>query len=90
MNPILLARLRAASLALLGSLTRHLLTAIGTALVTRGAVDQGTLDGIVPMAAEEIAGGALFLVGIGWGQVRAFLSHTRWARAWAALNAPAP
>ena len=76
--------------ALLGSATRHLLTAAGTALVTRGIVDQGTVDGVMPMAVEIVVGAALATFSTGWGQFRAFASHTRWARAWAALRTANP
>lgn len=81
-------KIRAAAIALLGSLVRHLLTVAGTALVTRGLVDQGTVDGIIPMAGEEIVGALIVGAALGWSQLRAFLSHTRLAAAWAALTAP--
>ena len=72
--------------ALLASLVRHLLTMAGTALVTRGLVDQGTVDGIMATAVEVVVGAILVTVSTGWGQLRAYLSHTRWAAAWAALQ----
>jgi hypothetical protein len=76
-----------AARALLGALVRHMLTAAGTALVTRGIVDQGTVDGVIPMAVEEIVGALIVSGAVGWGQLRAYASHTRWAAAWAALRA---
>jgi hypothetical protein len=81
------ARIKDAGRALLGAAIRHLLVAIGAALVTRGWIDQGHVDGVIPMAVEVGVGAVFALVGFGWGQVRAFLSHTRWAAAWAALRA---
>jgi hypothetical protein len=87
---ILRTRIRAAAAAMLGVLVRHMLTAIGTALVTRGLVDKGTVDGIIPMAVEEIVGALIVGAAIGWGQLRAYASHTRWAAAWAALRAETP
>lgn len=90
MNAILRQRLADAARAMLGSLVRHLLTAIGTALVTRGLIDQGAVDGIIPMAVEVLVGAILAAAATGWGQLRAFLSHTRLAKAWADLTAARP
>ncbi|MGI3904190.1 MAG: hypothetical protein ACRYF1_27295, partial [Janthinobacterium lividum] len=65
---------------------RHALTAVGTALVTRGIVDQGTVDGVMPMAVEIVVGAVIATASTGWGQLRAYASHTRWAAAWKALR----
>lgn len=73
--------------ALLASLVRHTLTIAGTALVTRGLVDQGTVDGYMTTAVEMVVGAILAAGAAAWGQRRAYLSHTRWAAAWAALLA---
>ncbi|MGI4731114.1 MAG: hypothetical protein ACRYFW_05115 [Janthinobacterium lividum] len=59
----------------------------GTALVTRGIVDQGTVDGVMPMAVEIVVGAVIATASTGWGQLRAYASHTRWAAAWKALRA---
>lgn len=72
--------------ALLASLVRHGLTALGAALVTRGIVDQGTVDGYMATAVEIVVGGLLSAGATLWGQRRAYLSHSRWAAAWAALE----
>ena len=77
-----------AARALLASLVRHFLTALGTALVTRGAVDQGAVDGYMATAVEMVVGALIVAGATGWGQLRAWLSHGRFAAAWAALNAP--
>ncbi|UAK23689.1 Pam3-gp28 family putative phage holin [Sphingomonas nostoxanthinifaciens] len=73
--------------ALLASFVRHALVAAGSALVTRGIVDQGAVDGFVATMVETIVGTLMVAGATGWAQARAFLSHTRWAAAWAALNA---
>jgi len=78
-----------AARAILGTLARTGLKIVGTALVTRGVIDQGTADGVVPMLAEEVVG--LICVGAGslWSVARARLTHTRFAAAWRALNGDA-
>ncbi|WP_010186029.1 Pam3-gp28 family putative phage holin [Sphingomonas sp. PAMC 26605] len=72
--------------AIAGAVVRSLLKIVGTALVTRGLVDQGTVDGAIPMLAEEIAGSLLVAVASGWSVVRAAISHTRFAAAWRAFR----
>jgi hypothetical protein len=72
--------------AIAGAVVRSLLKVAGTALVTRGLVDQGTVDGAIPMLAEEIAGGLLVAAASGWSVVRAAITHTRLAAAWRALR----
>ena len=72
--------------ALLASLVRHALTVAGTALVTRGLVDQGTVDGYMATAVEMVVGALIVAGSTAWGQFRAFWSHTRWAAAWKALQ----
>ncbi|UAK24333.1 Pam3-gp28 family putative phage holin [Sphingomonas nostoxanthinifaciens] len=72
--------------ALLASLVRHALVAAGSALVTRGIVDQGAVDGFIATMVETIVGTLMVAGATGWAQARAFLSHTRLAAAWAALN----
>ena len=86
----LIARVRAAALAMLGAAVRHVLTIAGAALVTRGFVDQGTVDGYMPTAIEIVVGALLAGGGIAWSQLRAYASHTRLANAWAALRAEDP
>ena len=75
-----------AARALLASLVRHVLVMIGTALVTRGLVDQGTVDGYMATAVEMVVGALIVAGSTAWGQFRAFWSHTRWAAAWKALQ----
>lgn len=72
--------------AIAGALVRSLLKIAGTALVTRGLVDQGTVDGAIPMLAEEIAGSLLVAAASGWSVARAAITHTRFAAAWRALR----
>ena len=79
-----------AARAILAAIVRSILKIVGTALVTRGLVDQGTIDGALPMLAETIVGAALVAGASAWSIVRAYLSHTRWAAAWRALRAPGP
>lgn len=74
------------SRAIAGAVVRSLLKIVGTALVTRGLVDQGTIDGAIPMLAEEIAGGLLVAAASGWSVARAAIAHTRFAAAWRALR----
>jgi hypothetical protein len=88
--PDLPAPAATAARALLASLVRHVLTAIGTALVTRGWVDQGAVDGYMATAVEMVVGVLLAGGSLAWGQVRAYLSHTRWQRAWDALRTVEP
>lgn len=76
--------------ALLASAVRHALTAIGSMLVTRGIVDQGAVDGFMATAVEMIVGSIIVAGATGWGQLRAFISHTRWASALAAAEASNP
>ncbi|UAK24170.1 Pam3-gp28 family putative phage holin [Sphingomonas nostoxanthinifaciens] len=64
--------------ALLASLVRHALVAAGSALVTRGIVDQGAVDGFIATMVETIVGTLMVAGATGWAQARAFLSHTRW------------
>ena len=75
-----------AARAITGAVVRSLLKILGTALVTRGLVDQGTVDGAIPMLAEEIAGSLLVAAASGWSVVRAAITHTRFAAAWRALR----
>lgn len=75
-----------AARAIIGALVRSLLKVLGAALVTRGLVDQGTIDGAVPMLVETIVGAVLVGAASGWSVGRAWLVHTRWARAWRALR----
>jgi hypothetical protein len=79
-----------AARAILAAVVRHAITAAGTALVAHGYLDQATADAATSPIADE-AVGALMIVGAGaWGAIRARLSHTRWAAAWAALQGDPP
>lgn len=71
---------------MLGVLVRSLLKIAGTALVTRGIIDQGTVDGLMATLAEAILGGLMIGAGNAWSLVHALFEHSRWARAWAALQ----
>lgn len=75
-----------AARAIAGAIVRSLLKIAGTALVTRGLVDQGTVDGAIPMLAEEIVGSLIVAAASGWSVVRAAITHTRFAAAWRALR----
>ncbi|WP_404711471.1 hypothetical protein [Sphingomonas sp. MMS24-J13] len=75
-----------AARALLASAVRHALTAAGTALVTRGLVDQGAVDGFMATGVEMVVGALIVAGATCWGQFRAWMSHGRFAAAWAALN----
>ena len=75
-----------AARALLASAVRHSLTMAGAALVTRGLVDQGAVDGAIPTLVEVMVGTLLAAGATGWGQLRAWLAHGRFAAAWAVLN----
>ena len=79
-----------AARALLASAVRHTLTMAGAALVTRGLVDQGAVDGAIPTLVEVMVGTLLAAGATGWGQLRAWLAHGRFAAAWAVLNGPDP
>lgn len=79
-----------AARAIAAAVLRHVLTAAGTSLVARGYLDQGTVNDAVSPFADEILGALIVCASAGWGVVRAHLSHGRWARAWAALQAPTP
>jgi len=74
-----------AARAVLGALARKGLAIAGTALVTRGFVDQSTMDGAIPLVAEQLVGAALVGGATLWSLVRARITHTRFARAWSIL-----
>lgn len=71
--------------AVLGAIVRHCLTFAGTALVAHGFADEATAKAAVPPIAEFLVGGIVILVAACWSAGRAWLSHTRWAAAWAVL-----
>lgn len=73
-----------AARAIAGTMIRTGLKMIGTALVTRGLVDQGTVDGVIPTLSEELVGVLMLAGGAGWGFVRAWFAHQRF---WAAKEA---
>ncbi len=79
-----------AARAIAAALIRHAITAAGTALVAHGYVDQGTVNDAVSPIADEVLGVAVVVASAGWSVVRAHLTHSRWAAAWAALNGPSP
>lgn len=57
----------------------------GSALVTRGLVDQATVDGYMATAVEIVVGALMVGGATAWRQFRAFLSPSRWAAAWMTL-----
>lgn len=79
-----------AARAIAGAVVRSLLKIAGTALVTRGLVDQGTVDGAIPMFSEEIVGVLLVGAASSWSIIRAAITHTRFAAAWRALRGEDP
>lgn len=76
--------------AMLGALVRKLLAIAGTALVTRGFVDQSTADGWLPIVVEQVVGASMIGGATAWSVARAKLTHTRWAAAWRALVGDQP
>lgn len=60
--------------AIAGALTRHALTAAGSALAAHGGIDQASVTGAVPALADEAVG--LALVGAGAGRDGAGLALT--------------
>ena len=79
--------------AIIGVAVRSLLKIVGTALVTRGLTDQGTVDGIMATLVEAIVGATMIGAGSAWSVVRVLFEHSRWAKRWQALlsaaNGPA-
>lgn len=72
--------------ALLASAVRHALVVAGTALVTRGIVDQGVVDGAIPTLVETIVGTLLVAGATGWAQLRAWLAHDHLTTLWLAVR----
>jgi hypothetical protein len=56
--------------AVVGSLVRHLLTALGTVLVTKGLWTEDE-------ATNFTAAGAVFLVGLGWALYQKYATHSK-------------
>lgn len=75
-----------AARAILAAILRHVITAAGMALVAHGYVDQGTVSNAIEPIAECLLGALIMSGSAGWSAARAFLSHSRWASAWAALH----
>lgn len=78
-----------AARAVLGALVRTVLKIIGTVLVTHGLIDQGNVDSTLSDLTQAIVGAVIVSSAGCWAVFRAWASHTRWARSWAALRARA-
>ncbi|UAK25665.1 Pam3-gp28 family putative phage holin [Sphingomonas nostoxanthinifaciens] len=68
--------------ALLASLVRHALVAAGSALVTRGIVDQGSVDGFIATMVETIVGTLMVAGAADSGRRRARSYRTLVRRRW--------
>lgn len=81
-----------AARAILASQIRHGLIAIATIAVSHGVATQGQTDAIVPAAVDYLVGLAIAAAVTAWSVLTARISHSnsRWAAAWAALQATDP
>ncbi|USI71603.1 hypothetical protein [Sphingomonas morindae] len=87
--PELTAPAATASRAILGALARKAITIAGTALISHGLVDQGTVDAATGPIADYLVGAGLILASGAWSIARARITHTRFANAWRKLTSDA-
>ncbi len=59
------------------SLATGALRVVGTALVAHGVMTQGAVDSLIPVAAQEIVGTAVLLIGQFWAWLREQASHSK-------------